>query len=86
MFPHRCQSAVTQTKVYDYIARMYLGRYIFSTSCSIHVEFDEQIRSYQCTYLIQSDKHEHVMITCSIFRESLQNNKVTDGSSLWKFE
>jgi hypothetical protein len=65
---------------------MYSCRDIFSTGCSRHAEFDEKIDQISGHILIQSDKHEHVMINCSIFKRSLQNGTMTDGSTLWTIE
>jgi hypothetical protein len=65
---------------------MYSGMDILSTSCSKHAKFDEQIDHINGHILIQFDKHEHVIISCSIFKRSILNGTMTDGSTLWKVE
>jgi hypothetical protein len=83
MFPHRCHLTIKQVEIYDCIAHMYLGKDIFSTSFFRHEKFDEQIDQISGHILIQTDKHEHVMISCSIFKRiwvNIVDNRVVE---LW---
>jgi hypothetical protein len=65
---------------------MYSGRDVFSTNSSRHAEFDEKIDQINGHILIMFDQHEHVMISCSIFKRNLWNITMTDGSTLWIVE